>query len=131
MKEDKVEGTNIYVLDNPILKKLIKESYFTPTQLTILLDYLYRKEYKLPITTKDKKVIINRKIIKRGSYYRILDQAKNKIYKTLITIILITSLGIIPHHDITSLLNKISTINLDVENLDLFEAIIEILKTFP
>lgn len=118
----------IYILNNPIIKKLIKESYFTHTQLQILLDYIYRKERKIPISTKKDEVILYNKKIKRGAYYRTLNKSKNKIYKSIITMILITSLGVISHHDITSLLNKTSSLDIDIENLEIYENLIKKLK---
>lgn len=119
---------NIYKLNNPIVKKLIKESYFTHNQLLILLDYLHKKEMKRQISENKDKVKIGNKIIKRGVYYRVLRRSKNKLYKSLITIILITSLGIISHYDVTSLLNKTLTLDLEIGNLDVYEKLIKELK---
>ena len=128
MKNNDYEKKVIYILNNPIVKKLVKESYFTHTQLQILLDYIYRKEKKIPITSQKKEVVLHNKKIKRGTYYKTLDKSKNKIYKSIITIILITSLGIISHDDITSLLNKTTFLDIDIENLEVYEKLIEKLK---
>lgn len=128
MKDNNDKENITYILNNPIVKKLIKESYFTHTQLQILLDYIHRKEEKIPITSQRGEVVLYNKRIKRGTYYKILDKSKNKIYKSIVTMILVTSLGIISHYDVTSLLNKTTSLDIDIDNLEVYENLIKRLK---
>ena len=127
---NKVNGYNsdIYDLNNPIIKKLIKNSYLTHTQLEILLDYITRKQRGVRIKNVDDSITVGKKKIKRGTYYRILKSARNKIAKAILTMILITSLDIISHHDIISILERTSSLDITIENIEIYDHLIDMIK---
>ncbi|GEM_PF-6427616 len=128
MKEDRDYNSDIYDLNNPIIKKLIKNSYLTHTQLEILLDYIARKQRGVQIKNIDNTITIGKKKIKRGSYYRILKAARNKIAKVILTMILITSLDIISHHDIINILEKTSSLDITIENIEIYDHLINMIR---
>ena len=128
MKKVGDDNSDIYELNNPIIKKLIKNSYLTHTQLEILLDYITRKQKGIRIKNLDDTTIVRGRKIKRGTYYRILKTARNKIAKTILTMILITSLDIISHHDIINILEKTSSLDITIENIEIYDRLIDMIK---
>ncbi len=128
MKEDNDTDYDLYKLNNPIIKKLIKHSYLTHTQLEILVDYISKKQKGKRIKNNNDTIILEQKIIKRGTYYRILKTARSKIAKTILTLILITSLDIISHHDIINILEKTSSLDITLENIEIYDQLIEMIE---
>ena len=112
------------ILEQPILRKLIKNSFFTKNQLVILLDYIYKKRGNIRIKRENNKIQIDDKSITRETYYKIVRTAKKKIAQTIITLMLLTSLNILSQEQIVELLD-ITSQSLDE---DLVERLIERIK---
>ncbi len=102
-------------LNPKVIDIFIRESYLTKRQLEILLDFYQRKILSKAIQNRRGKVRLNDKVISRGTYYRILSQARRNIIKAIITIIIVTSLNIVSRHDITTLINRINIIDIEEE----------------
>jgi len=112
------------ILEEPILRKLIKNSFFTKNQLVILLDYIHKKRENIQIKTENNKIQIEDRTITRETYYKIVRSAKKKIAQTIVTLMLLTSLNILSQEQIVELLD-ITSQSLDE---DLIERLIDKIK---
>jgi hypothetical protein len=88
------------VLQEPILKLLMRESNLTETQLeTLLIDLVIEDSYKFHITYDDKASFRSRagtrtRGVSRGAYNRTLKQARKNVTRCLYTMLLLTYLGL-------------------------------------
>lgn len=128
MKKENDSNNYISLLYNPTVIKLIKNSYLTHIQTIILVDYLTKKKAGHKIKQKNDKVKIGKKEIRRETYYRILKTAKEKVSKAIITLILATSLDVISHHDVILILEKISSLDFSIQNLEIYEELLNLIK---
>jgi hypothetical protein len=129
MKKNDEGYEYIYDLNNPIIKKLLKNSYLTHIQLEILLDFIFKKQHRMPIKTSNDMVRLSNRTVKRGTYYRILRQARDKLSKSIITLLLATKLDIISHQDVTNILEGVVNIDITLDNIEIYETIINMIKT--
>lgn len=53
--------------------------------------------------------------ISRGTHYRILDQAKNNVRRSLVTVAVATQLGLVNAEDVQKLIGMVSKIPTDVD----------------
>ena len=53
--------------------------------------------------------------ISRGTHYRIMDQAKNNIRRSLVTVAIATQLGLVNAEDVQKLISMVSKIPTDVD----------------
>ncbi len=113
-----MDGENLLdIINEPSIRKLLKESYFTENQMIILLDYLYKKRHKIKIKSNGDTVKIDGKELRRETYYKILKTARSKVAKTIISLVLLSSLNIISQEQVMQLID-ITSQSLDYDLLD-------------
>jgi hypothetical protein len=61
--------------------------------------------------------------ISRGTYYRILHQAKENIVKSLLTVATAAQLGILKPEDVQKLIATVSTVPVDLESRKMVEVV--------
>ncbi len=88
------------VLNEPILKTLLKQSMLTETQLeTLIIDLLVEDNYGVHISYDDKAAFRSRRDtrargVSRGSFNRSLSQARTNLTRCLSTMLLLAYLGL-------------------------------------
>ena len=75
-----------------IIALLARKSHFTPKQVSALETYRTRVHLKV---SDNRTRALNGKIIRKGTYYRILQQARTNAIKSLFTMILLHHLDVI------------------------------------
>jgi hypothetical protein len=96
-------------VENPDIKNLLKETHLTKRQLETLLIWreLKKDEKKLKIRNN---IIMTEKTISKGSFYRILKQARSNIRKSISTIIILYLFELLDEKTLSILNNTINTI---------------------
>lgn len=105
MKNKDLPNTKIDVLNDPIIRKLIKNSFFTKNQIEILTDYIIRKRSGSPIKVGRNKILVGGRYIARETYYKIVRRAREKIVKTVITLMLLSTLNILSQEQVMELID--------------------------
>ncbi len=117
MNNIKDEGKELDLVNEPFVRKLIKNSFFTRNQIITLLDYIYKKRSGLKIKSESNKVNIRNKEVSRITYYKIIRYTKEKIAKTIISLLLLISLNIISQDQLYDLL-EITSQTFDEDVID-------------
>jgi len=100
-----------------ISQLLVERSHLTAKQSSALISYRTGDHLKVP--DKNNRVL-NEKIITKGAYYRVLEQARKNAVKSLFTVILLHSLDIIDNDswDRMSELSAFLKASSDAEEID-------------
>lgn len=108
MENNDLQVIKMELLNDPTIRKLIKNSFFTRNQIEILVDYIIRKRKGVMIKTCENKITVGKKLISRETYYKIVRRAREKIAKTVITLMLLSILNIISQEQMMELLDVTS-----------------------
>ena len=105
--EKRIENHNIVEnsLKNPAIQTLLNKSHLTKKQLETLLIWKNLKMQGGKIVIENKVKVLE-KIISKGTFYRILSQAKANVKKSVITIVLLVILDLMDYDDLV-MLNKV------------------------
>ncbi|GEM_PF-4875583 len=102
-------------------KKILNISFLTETQIKTLI---------CDAEIKGKKVIIDKKVISKGSYYRTRNQAIQNIVRSIMTLAVISYHDIINPNDVANLIIMISSlIEEDIDTQDIGLTITRFIKT--
>lgn len=109
-----------------IVEKLLKESNLTSKQLKALLLYYDNIDQKI---VKNGHVDFDNRKIAKGAFFRILSQAKKNVRKSIITLILMSYVGIMDADQFGAIM-QITSIMMQIkgQDEDLVKALLEKLK---
>lgn len=107
------------IVENPIINYMIKDAIFTKKQLFTYLIWQKYKEYNIKL---HKKIKVYNKYISLGTFYRILSQFRENVYKSLVNVLLLLLLDIMSKRDLDALMEIASLIK--TENMVIDEEMI-------
>lgn len=110
-----------------IMEKLLEESNLTSKQLKALILYSTNIEQRI---VENGHVYFDGKKIPKGAFFRILSQAKENVRKSIITLILMSYIGLMDADHFSAIM-QITSIMMQVkgQDEDLIKALLEKLKT--
>ncbi len=111
---------------NIIMEKLLEESNLTSKQLKALILYSNSIEQRI---VENGYVNFDGKKIPKGAFFRILSQAKENVRKSIITLILMSYIGLMDAEHFSAIM-QITSIMMQVkgQDEDLIKALLEKLK---
>lgn len=109
-----------------IMEKLLEESNLTSKQLKALILYSNNIEQRI---VENGRVYFDGKKIPKGAFFRILSQAKRNVRKSIITLILMSYIGLMDAEHFSAIM-QITSIMMQIKSQDeeLIRALLEKLK---
>jgi len=109
-----------FIIKDPIINILLKNSCFTKVQLETILIDIYHRENREEISQDEKLSLRKRQKISRGSFNRTRKQAIKNIVKSIYTVLLLGYIGLLEKNEINPFIDVSYRLKTLRENIELY-----------